>query len=65
MVSQRLAAMWRFPNPECRAVDFAIDGARGGDVTSFFAYLAGIGQVEAARRLAVMLGIVSGGGYGR
>jgi hypothetical protein len=40
-----------------RWADFAIDGARGGDVVSLAAYLAGIGQVEAAERLAGMLGI--------
>jgi hypothetical protein len=37
--------------------DFAIDGARGGDPISLAAYLRGIGQVEAAVRLAAMLGI--------
>jgi hypothetical protein len=37
--------------------DFAIEGARGGDVVSLAAYLGGIGQVEAAERLAAMLGI--------
>jgi hypothetical protein len=46
-----------------RWADFALDGARGGDAVSLFAYITGIGQVEAARRLAVMLGVVSGGGY--
>lgn len=35
--------------------DFAI-GARGGDPISLAAYLAGIGQVEAARELARALG---------
>jgi hypothetical protein len=42
--------------------DFAIAGARGGDVVSLAAYLAGIGQLEAAERLAAMLGI--GARYG-
>jgi hypothetical protein len=36
--------------------DFAT-GDRGGDVVSLAAYLAGIGQVEAARELARALGI--------
>jgi hypothetical protein len=36
--------------------DFAT-GDRGGDVVSLSAYLGGIGQVEAAERLAAMLGI--------
>jgi hypothetical protein len=40
-----------------RWADFAVEGARGGDVVSLAAYLAGIGQVEAAERLAGMLGI--------
>jgi hypothetical protein len=40
-----------------RWADFAIDGARGGDPISLAAYLCGIGQVEAAVRLAAMLGI--------
>jgi hypothetical protein len=37
--------------------DFAIEDARGRDVVSLAAYLGGIGQVEAAKRLAAMLGI--------
>jgi hypothetical protein len=37
--------------------DFAIEGARGGDVVSLAAYLGDIGQVQAAERLAAMLGI--------
>jgi hypothetical protein len=40
-----------------RWADFAIAGARGGDVVSLVAYLGRIGQAEAARRLAAMLGI--------
>jgi hypothetical protein len=40
-----------------RWADFAIDGARGGDPISLAAYLRGIGQVEAAVRLAAMLGV--------
>ncbi len=37
--------------------DFAIEGARGRDVVSLAAYLGGIGRIEAAERLAAMLGI--------
>ncbi len=37
--------------------DFAVDGARGRDTVSLAAYLGDIGQVEAAERLAAMLGI--------
>jgi hypothetical protein len=44
-----------------RWADFAT-GHRGGDVISLGAYLAGIGQADAARRLATMLGI--GGDHG-
>lgn len=40
-----------------RWADFAAEGARGRDVVSLAAYLGGIGQVEAAKRLAAMLGI--------
>jgi hypothetical protein len=40
-----------------RWCDFAVEGARGGDVVSLAAYLGGLGQAEAARRLAAMLGI--------
>jgi len=40
--------------------DFAIVDARGGDVVSLAAYLGDIGQAEAARRLAVMLGLEVG-----
>jgi hypothetical protein len=40
-----------------RWADFAITGVRGGDPVSLAAYLAGIGQPEAAERLAEMLGI--------
>ena len=36
--------------------DFAV-GARGGDVVSLAAYLAGLGQADAARHLADMLGV--------
>ncbi len=39
-----------------RWADFAT-GEKGGDPTSLAAYLGGIGQAEAARRLAAMLGI--------
>jgi len=37
--------------------DFAVEGARGGDAVSLAAYLAGIRQIEAAQKLAQMLGI--------
>jgi hypothetical protein len=37
--------------------DFAVAGVCGGDVVSLAAYLAGIGQLEAAERLAAVLGI--------
>lgn len=40
-----------------RWADFAVAGARGCDVVSLAAYLGGIGQTEAAERLAAMLGI--------
>ena len=40
-----------------RWADFAIERVCGGDVVSFAAYLADIGQVEAAERVAAMLGI--------
>lgn len=46
-----------------RWADFAVADARGGDVVSLGAYLGGIGQGEAAERLAAMLGI--GGRDGR
>ena len=39
--------------------DFAT-AARGGDVVSLAAYLAGTGQMEAARNLANMLGVDHG-----
>lgn len=39
--------------------DFAV-GARGGDPISLAAYLSGLGQAEAARRLADMLGVHHG-----
>ena len=42
-----------------RWADFAT-GDRGGDPVSLIAFLAGTGQVEAARRLAVMLGLSAG-----
>jgi hypothetical protein len=40
-----------------RWADFAIGGACGGDVVSLAAYLGDIRQVQAAERLAAMLGI--------
>ncbi|HET6220843.1 MAG TPA: hypothetical protein VFE11_01705 [Dongiaceae bacterium] len=41
-----------------RWADFAT-GDKGGDVVSLAAYLAGIGQSDAARKLAAMLGMES------
>ena len=41
-----------------RWCDFAT-ADKGGDVVSYVAYVAGIGQVEAARRLAAVLGLVA------
>jgi hypothetical protein len=43
-----------------RWADFAT-GDKGGDPISLAAYLAGCNQVEAARRVAAMLGITSDG----
>ncbi len=43
--------------------DFAT-GDRGGDPVSLAAYLAGVGQGEAARELAVMLGVACDGSRG-
>ncbi len=40
-----------------RWADFS-SGDKGGDVVSLAAYLAGTGQVEAARNLAGMLGLI-------
>ena len=37
--------------------DFAVKGASGGDVISLTAYLFNLTQVEAARKLAAMMGI--------
>jgi hypothetical protein len=45
-------------NRNGRWADFA-SGDRGGDVVSLAAYLAGLGQVEAARELARALGIAT------
>ena len=42
-----------------RWADFAT-GDRGGDVVSLAAYLAGLTQAEAARRVAAMLGACAG-----
>jgi DNA primase len=42
-----------------RWADFAC-GAKGGDVVSLAAYLSGIGQVEAVRKLSTMLGVRRG-----
>jgi hypothetical protein len=51
----------RFLGPRAGAwADFAT-GDRGGDVISLCAYLEGVSQAEAARRLARMLGLEVGG----
>lgn len=42
-----------------RWADFAV-GARGSDPVSLAAYLSGLGQADAARRLAEMLGVHHG-----
>ena len=41
--------------------DFAVSSARGGDIIALVAYLENIGQCEAARRVAALLGISAGG----
>src|SRR5687768_5503279 len=43
-----------------RWADFAT-GDRGGDVISLAAYLHGLSQADAARKLAAMLGVTTGG----
>jgi hypothetical protein len=40
-----------------RWADFAIEGARGGDPVSLVAYIDGVGQAEAARRIVARLGL--------
>jgi hypothetical protein len=51
----------RFLGPRAGAwADFSTDD-RGGDVISLCAYLEGVSQAEAARRLARMLGLEVGG----
>src|SRR4051794_40234628 len=44
-------------NRNGRWCDWALEGARGGDVVSLAAFLAGLSQVDAARELARALGI--------
>jgi hypothetical protein len=44
-----------------RWADFAVETARGGDPVSLLAYLAGVGQAEAARRIAALLGLSEAG----
>ena len=41
--------------------DFACDDVAGGDPISLCAYLSGLRQIDAAKRLAAMLGMGSGG----
>jgi hypothetical protein len=45
--------------------DFAVEGARGGDLVSLAAYLWHLKQSEAAAKLAGMLGIAREALYGR
>lgn len=56
--TDRRAGSFRVNVTTGRWADFAT-GDKGGDVVSLAAYLAGIGQSEAACRLAAMLGMVS------
>ena len=54
--NDRKAGSFRINIHTGRWSDFAT-GDRGGDVVSYTAYITGTGQVEAARRLADVLGI--------
>jgi hypothetical protein len=55
--ADRRPGSFRINTRSGRWADFAVADARGGDVVSLAAYLGGIGQAEAASRLAAMLGI--------
>ena len=57
MRTDRHAGSFRINIDTGRWADFAADGVRGGDPIALAAYLAGCSQVEAARRLADMLGL--------
>ncbi len=54
--ADRRAGSFRVNTRTGKWADFAT-GDKGGDVVSLTAYLAGTGQVEAARKLAEMLGV--------
>jgi len=68
---RRVGCEWKARNPlraDNRAGSFSINmttgrwadfatGDRGGDVVSLAAYLGGVQQIEAARKLAAMLGV--------
>ena len=51
----------RFLGPRAGAWSDFATGDKGGDVVSLIAYLDGVSQVEAARRLARLLGLEGGG----
>jgi hypothetical protein len=54
--SDRTLGSFKINRYTCRWADFAT-GDKGGDPISLVAYVEGVSQVEAARRLARMLGI--------
>lgn len=56
--ADRTSGSFKVNIDNCRWSDFATRDA-GGDPVSLFAYLAGLSQAEAARRLAATLGIAS------
>ncbi len=58
--ADRCAGSFKINLRSGRWADFATD-ARGGDVVSLVAYLEGKSQIDAARLLAGMLGLKSGG----
>ena len=58
--ADRRAGSFRVNVHSGKWADFAV-GAKGGDVISLAAYLAGTGQGEAARGLAAMLGVRANG----
>ncbi len=59
--ADRRAGSFKFNLRTGRWADFAT-GDKGGDPVSLVAYVGGVSQPEAARRLARMLGIAKGGG---
>ncbi len=58
--ADRRAGSFKINMTSGRWADFAT-GAKGGDLVSLAAYLAGCGQAEAARDLAAMLGMAADG----